>query len=122
MEITMKNNDTWIEKNVNDFNPMGIYSRHVETTMVEDTLLEEATYSPVILEVEDLKLLKGFIEGGWWRREGDSSNSWMWYLFVPKGTSQGDGWFQLPCLWDLSSLNPHLMALKEHLDMLMTEV
>lgn len=118
----MKNNDTWIEKNVNDFNPMGIYSRHVETTMVEDTLLEEATYSPVILEVEDLKLLKGFIEDGWWRREGDSSNSWMWYLFVPKGTSQGDGWFQLPCLWDLSSLNPHLMALKEHLDMLMTEV
>lgn len=114
--------DIWIENNITVFNSMGVYSRHVEVTEDGDTLTEEATYSPVVLEVGHLQELKGFIAGGWWRLGGSPSNSWMWYLLVPKGSGQDDGWFPLPRLWDLSPLNPHLEAVKEHLDMLMAEV
>ena len=120
----MTNKDIWVENTIENFNSVGVYHRYVETSQNEDdTLTEEASYSPVILEVEHLQTLKRHISTGVWRHDGDGSPSWFWYLLVPKGTEQANGWFPLPLLWDsVQQLSPNLKSVKEHLDMLMAEV
>ena len=117
----MKNNDTWIENTISDFNSTAVYHRWVEVAEDDNTLTKEATYDPVILEVEHLQQLKEFVSTGTWRHEGDPSPSWMWYLLVPKGTEQDEGWFPLPLLWE-SSLSPHLRSVKEHIEILLAKV
>ena len=119
--------DATMDRKIQNFNPKGVYSRGVEHYTIEDSSeytwgVEESDYHPVIFEVEDLRKLKQAIDQGHYRGDGVT---WLWYLLVPKGSSQEEGWFPLPKLWDSESqcsLSPNLIEVKESLEALMKEV